>query len=518
MVGGAAAEAPSRAKAQHLQKPGKKEEGHVVLCPSGIEEDGPCKTLLVRTGSGGSRGGVADGVAVDHELDAAVALAAFRGLVGGDGLGFAETAGCDGRRRYALFSEKFAHGTGAALGKLLIEFVAADAVGVAFDLKHEAGMRENDAGNFREFFARAGLERVAAGVKENIRHIDDEAAGGVAGLQNGIQLREELRAKLTFFGFGLRGGLARSFGVRLGGGPVAAGLCGVGLRGGSIFGSLLGFGLGGLLLREGGSAGLIGFLFLTRSFLSGLLGLLLHALGVGFGGFGLLASLIGFLAAPAFGFGVGTGSDGALLSSSLFGGDSRLGVVFGLLFYGHDASFLGCSNDFASGGFHGFPVAALRVSFFQGSELLFGLGDHGRGVFVGKSDVRDAHGVARFKNFKWRLAVDAKDGVLDFGVGGRIDAAAEKLVAGVDVFDFAERGRAENVFEDHGVAGLRDREIRLGSDDHAEGLHVGDDGLDLSAASFQNHFAEVHGAAPRRDSPENVGQIFEAKLGGFIEA
>src|SRR5216684_1598784 len=115
--------------------------------------------------------------------------------------------------------------------------------------KPRAGMRENDAGDFGEFFARAGLERVAAGVKENIRHIDDEAAGGVAGLQDGIQLREELRAKLTFFGFGLRGGLARSFGVRLGGGPVAAGLCGVGLRGGSIFGSLLGFGLSGLLLR-----------------------------------------------------------------------------------------------------------------------------------------------------------------------------------------------------------------------------------------------------------------------------
>src|SRR6266700_3233352 len=159
-------------------KTGKKEEGHVVLCPSGIEEDGPCKTLLVRTGSGGSRGGVADGVAVDHELDAAVALAAFGGLVGGDGLDFAEAAGGDGRRRYALFGEKFAHGTGAALGKLLIEFVAADAVGVAFDLKHEAGMRENDAGNFRELFARAGLERVAAGVEKNIRHIDDEAAGG----------------------------------------------------------------------------------------------------------------------------------------------------------------------------------------------------------------------------------------------------------------------------------------------------------------------------------------------------
>jgi len=45
------------------------------------------------------------------------------------------------------------------------------------------------------------------------------------------------------------------------------------------------------------------------------------------------------------------------------------------------------------------------------------------------------------------LAVDAKDGVFDFGVGGRVDAAADKLVAGVDVFDFAERGGTKNVLQ-----------------------------------------------------------------------
>src|SRR6267378_2703126 len=99
-------------------------------------------------------------------------------------------------------------------------------------------MRENDAGNFREFFAGARLERVAASVKENIRHIDDEAASGIAGLQNGIELIEELGAKLGFFGFGLRGGLARFFGFGFGGallglsgGPVSCGLVGGSLRG-----------------------------------------------------------------------------------------------------------------------------------------------------------------------------------------------------------------------------------------------------------------------------------------------
>src|SRR4029077_15540360 len=98
----------------------------------------------------------------------------------------------------ALLGKEIADGIGAAFGELLIEVVAADAVGVAFDLEREAGMRKDDAGNFGELLARAGLERVAAGVEENVRHIDDEAAGGVASLQNGIELIEKLGAKLGF--------------------------------------------------------------------------------------------------------------------------------------------------------------------------------------------------------------------------------------------------------------------------------------------------------------------------------
>src|SRR5260370_12073964 len=126
----------------------------------GMRDEG----LLVRPRSGGGRGGTADGVAVDDELDAPVALAAFGGLVGGDRLRFAEAVGGDGRRRHALFGEKIADGVCPALGELLIEFVAAAAIGVALDLEQEAGMREDNAGNFAEFFPGAGLERVPAGV------------------------------------------------------------------------------------------------------------------------------------------------------------------------------------------------------------------------------------------------------------------------------------------------------------------------------------------------------------------
>jgi len=45
------------------------------------------------SGAGGDWGGFADGVAVDDEFDAAIALAAFGGVVGGYGLGFPEAAG-----------------------------------------------------------------------------------------------------------------------------------------------------------------------------------------------------------------------------------------------------------------------------------------------------------------------------------------------------------------------------------------------------------------------------------------
>src|SRR5713226_7436628 len=201
-----------------------------------------CKRLLPRRGSSGGHGSVADGVAVDDEFDAAVALAAFGRVVGGDRLRLAEAVSGNGRRRYALFGEKVANGIGATFGELLIEVVAADAVGVALDLERETGMRENDAGNFGELFAGAGLERVAAGVEEHVGHVDDEAAGGVARLQNGIQLAEQLGAQLGFFGFGLRSGLARFSGFGFGGTLLGDGS-------GAVFGGLVGGGLRGLLLE-----------------------------------------------------------------------------------------------------------------------------------------------------------------------------------------------------------------------------------------------------------------------------
>jgi len=191
---------------------------------------------------------------------------------------------------------------------------------------------------------------------------------------------------------------------------------------------------------------------LASGFGGGLLRLLLHAEGVGLGGFGLLASLLGFLAALHFSCGVARArasrSSAALLSAAIFALASSSAFA-----HGHYAGFFGGLNDFAGGGDDGFLVALAAVHFFGVAELQFGLGESGSGIFVGERDVRDPHGVARFKKFERGLAVDAEDGVFDSGVGGRIDAAAEQLVAGVDVFDFAEGGGAKDVFEHNGVAG-----------------------------------------------------------------
>src|SRR6266852_4344144 len=222
-------------------------------------------------------------------------------------------------------------------------------------------------------------------------------------------------------------------------------------------------------------------------------------------------------AALSFSYGIGAGLGFAFFGGFLVPGDFCVGVFFGFLLHGHDAGFFGGLHDFAGGGDDGFLVALARVDFFGVAELQFGLGKSGSGVFVGERDVRDANGVARFKEFERGLAVDAKDGVFDFGVGRGVDAAAKKLVAGVDVFDFAERGGTEYVFEHDGVTGLSDGKVRFGGDDHAEGLHVGD-GFDFAGAILQHNFAEIYGSASRGDGPENVGEIFEAELGGFIEA
>ena len=70
--------------------------------------------LGCRENSSGSRSGggdgrrLADGVAVDHKFDAAIALTALGGIVRSDGLRFAEAVSGHGRGCNTLFGEKIA--------------------------------------------------------------------------------------------------------------------------------------------------------------------------------------------------------------------------------------------------------------------------------------------------------------------------------------------------------------------------------------------------------------------------
>ena len=57
--------------------------------------------------------------------------------------------------------------------------------------------------------------------------------------------------------------------------------------------------------------------------------------------FGLNACLLRLLASLRFGFRVGASLGLAFFRRLLFSGDSRLSILFGLLFRGHDASFFG---------------------------------------------------------------------------------------------------------------------------------------------------------------------------------
>src|SRR5438270_12980680 len=88
---------------------------------------GSATTLALRAGEVRSRRvcGAADGVAVDDEFDAAVALRAFGGVVGSDRLRFAEAAAGDGRAGPAWLGQKIRPEAGRAPGGRRVEFAPA---------------------------------------------------------------------------------------------------------------------------------------------------------------------------------------------------------------------------------------------------------------------------------------------------------------------------------------------------------------------------------------------------------
>src|SRR5436309_14725692 len=104
-------------------------------------------------------------------------------------------------------------------------------------------MREDDSRDFRELFTRNRLQIVLAGIKEDVTHVDDQAARSVAGFENPVQLLGELLAKLLLFTLGLLSCFLCALEFSLGGLTVAGSLCGSRICFGTCLFSLC-FGLG----------------------------------------------------------------------------------------------------------------------------------------------------------------------------------------------------------------------------------------------------------------------------------
>ena len=92
---------------------------------------------------------------------------------------------------------------GALLRKFLIIEFGADAVGVAFNGKPQRRIRKHNPRYFGQLLACQRAKRVFAGVKENVRHVDHQAARGITRFQDQVELLQEVGAKLLAVTYGL---------------------------------------------------------------------------------------------------------------------------------------------------------------------------------------------------------------------------------------------------------------------------------------------------------------------------
>src|SRR5438270_10691163 len=118
---------------------------------------------------------------------------------------------------------------------------------------------KHHAGHLRQFLARSRLQRELTGVKENVRDIDDQAARGVAGVEDSVELLQQLGAHLL---------------------ALLHRLLALLVRGGGRSASLFGFGLRLLLLLQRGLTSGVGFSFVTGGGFGGGLRLLLLGLSL----------------------------------------------------------------------------------------------------------------------------------------------------------------------------------------------------------------------------------------------
>ena len=157
-------------------------------------------------------------------------------------------------------------------------------------------------------------------------------------------------------------------------------------------------------------------------------------------------------------------------------------------------------------------LVAYRIDFVhQLDSMLIAVA----GVLLGSFGLRDAQGVARFKELQRQLGVQ-NHGV-EFVAGGNIAAAFHEFILRVHCFGGSLGVLANHVFKHHDIAGLPHRIIRFRGDDQSESLKVGGD-VELAAMVVAHqYFAQVHGAAFGRNRPQDVGQIFIAERRGLLQ-
>jgi len=139
----------------------------------------------------------------NHELHAAILPTTSGGVIRGNRVTLAIPKRSNRLGANALADQEVVYDAGPLLGQALIQFVAARAVGIAFDLEIQSGMRSNNTRNPRQRYLCWFFERVFSGVEQNILHINDETARRFGGGQNGVELLQKLLPELVLLSLGL---------------------------------------------------------------------------------------------------------------------------------------------------------------------------------------------------------------------------------------------------------------------------------------------------------------------------
>jgi hypothetical protein len=136
-------------------------------------------------------------------------------------------------------------------------------------------------------------------------------------------------------------------------------------------------------------------------------------------------------------------------------------------------------------------------------------------ILLGAFGFSDAQGVTRLKEFQRQLGV--QNHWVELVAGGNVPPAFHQLVLCVHRFRSSLGFLANYILENHDVAGLANRIVRLCSDNQSESLKIGGHVQLAAMIAAQQNFTQVYGPAFRRNRPQDVCQIFIAERRRFLQ-